>query len=202
MDIFKEIEVINNSDLNEKEKDALIKKKRDRIITQLMFLVYSSARQYRSLPNYEDLVQEGLIGLIKATRKFEWRKFPNFFIYCRQWIINGILKAASRFDVVYNPNKIKVIYAEPLEEEIDLENNPDDIYFTNEIRKNVIRETNKLPERERSVVKQYFGIGKYDETTLQEIGAQYNLSRERVRQIKDNALCRLKNRKSIKEMGE
>ncbi len=49
----------------------------------------------------------------------------------------------------------------------------------------------QLTPRERNIVKMFFGIG-CQEQTLEEIGAKFNLSRERVRQIKEKAIRRLK----------
>ena len=49
-----------------------------------------------------------------------------------------------------------------------------------------------LNERERRVVKAFYGIGE-PELTLEEIGNKYGLTRERVRQIKEKAIRRLRN---------
>ncbi len=51
-----------------------------------------------------------------------------------------------------------------------------------------------LNERERNIITAYFGIGQ-PEMTLDEIGMKYGLTRERVRQIKEKALRRLRNNK-------
>lgn len=48
-----------------------------------------------------------------------------------------------------------------------------------------------LQERERDIVKMFFGIG-CAEMTLEEIGDQFGLTRERVRQIKEKAIRRLR----------
>jgi len=54
------------------------------------------------------------------------------------------------------------------------------------------RTLDTLSEREKEVVKLYFGIGEDTAHTLEEIGQRFNLTRERVRQIKEKALRRLK----------
>ena len=50
-------------------------------------------------------------------------------------------------------------------------------------------------DREREILKMFFGIG-CQEMTLEEIGAKFDLTRERVRQIKEKAIRRLKGQKS------
>lgn len=54
------------------------------------------------------------------------------------------------------------------------------------------RSLDTLTDRQKDVVKLYFGIGVRHEMSLAEIGEKYGISRERVRQIKDKALRRLK----------
>jgi RNA polymerase primary sigma factor len=49
-----------------------------------------------------------------------------------------------------------------------------------------------LAERERDILKMFFGIGT-QEMTLEEIGDQFGLTRERVRQIKEKAIRKLRN---------
>ncbi|MDE6165571.1 MAG: sigma-70 family RNA polymerase sigma factor, partial [Muribaculaceae bacterium] len=53
----------------------------------------------------------------------------------------------------------------------------------------------QLHERERQILKLFFGIG-CQEMTLEEIGVKFDLTRERVRQIKEKAIRRLKGSKS------
>ncbi|MDD3094922.1 MAG: RNA polymerase sigma factor RpoD/SigA [Candidatus Neomarinimicrobiota bacterium] len=56
-----------------------------------------------------------------------------------------------------------------------------------------------LKEREREVIKMYFGIDREYALTLNEIGEEFNLTRERVRQIKEKAIRRLRHKsRSIK----
>lgn len=59
------------------------------------------------------------------------------------------------------------------------------------LREEIERALKILSDRESKVVKAYFGIG-MPEMTLDEIGDKYNLSRERVRQIKEKAIRRLR----------
>lgn len=59
------------------------------------------------------------------------------------------------------------------------------------LRKEIDRAIDLLNDREQKVVKAFFGIGS-PEMTLEEIGDKYNLTRERVRQIKEKAIRRLR----------
>ena len=59
------------------------------------------------------------------------------------------------------------------------------------LRKEIDRAIDLLNDREQKVVRAFFGIGT-PEMTLEEIGDKYNLTRERVRQIKEKAIRRLR----------
>ena len=59
------------------------------------------------------------------------------------------------------------------------------------LRKEIDRAIELLNDREQKVVRAFFGIGS-PEMTLEEIGDKYNLTRERVRQIKEKAIRRLR----------
>lgn len=63
------------------------------------------------------------------------------------------------------------------------------------LSKEVNRALEHLNPRERDILKMFFGIG-CQEMTLEEIGAKFDLTRERVRQIKEKAIRRLKGQKS------
>ncbi|MFM7767704.1 MAG: sigma-70 family RNA polymerase sigma factor, partial [Bacteroidota bacterium] len=58
--------------------------------------------------------------------------------------------------------------------------------------KEIDRSLSTLTEREREVIRLFFGIGMAHGLTLEEIGAKFDLTRERVRQIKEKAIRRLK----------
>lgn len=63
------------------------------------------------------------------------------------------------------------------------------------LSREVERALRQLHEREREIIKMFFGIG-CPEMSLEEIGAKFDLTRERVRQIKEKAIRRLKGQKS------
>ena len=63
------------------------------------------------------------------------------------------------------------------------------------LSKEVDRALRQLYDREREILKMFFGIG-CPEMTLEEIGTKFDLTRERVRQIKEKAIRRLKGQKS------
>lgn len=63
----------------------------------------------------------------------------------------------------------------------------------------VDRALSTLTERERDIVKYFFGIGA-GEMTLEEIGEQFGLTRERVRQIKEKAIRRLRHSSRSKQL--
>lgn len=60
---------------------------------------------------------------------------------------------------------------------------------------------NTLQIRETEVLKLYFGIGSQSAHTLEEIGSRFNLTRERVRQIKEKALAKLKHSSRSKRLA-
>ena len=63
------------------------------------------------------------------------------------------------------------------------------------LAKEVNRALQQLGDRERDILKMFFGLG-CQEMPLEEIGAKFDLTRERVRQIKEKAIRRLKGQKS------
>jgi RNA polymerase sigma factor (sigma-70 family) len=203
MDMFKSIDDFKtSSDLPQDKIDSIVTKKQDDIINKLSFLVYNQARQYRNFPNYDDVVQEGFIGLLKAVRRFKWERFPNFFVFSDQWIRHYVKRAASRFDVVYNPNRDRVVYAEPGEDEADPDGSPDEILWSREREEGIGKILNELPERDKIIVCKIFGLGGYKPQTLREIRPLFGLSHERIRQIKNSVLGKLKKNQELQSINE
>jgi len=60
------------------------------------------------------------------------------------------------------------------------------------LQKEIERSLSTLTEKEREVIRYFFGIGMNHGLTLEEIGTKFDLTRERVRQIKEKAIRRLR----------
>ena len=70
--------------------------------------------------------------------------------------------------------------------------NPDHTLITESLRREVERVLFTLTTREADVIRLYFGLAGEQPLTLEEIGERFDLTRERVRQIKEKAIRRLK----------
>lgn len=91
-------------------------------------------------------------------------------------LVNGDESSSSMYDVLPNdslPGPEKALVMESLRKEIE-------------------RSLSTLTSREGDVVRMYFGLGEKSPLTLEEIGERFDLTRERVRQIKEKAIRRLK----------
>lgn len=64
--------------------------------------------------------------------------------------------------------------------------------YVESLRREIERSLNTLTDRQRDVIKYYFGIGVEHPMSLEDIGEQFGLTRERVRQIKDKAINKLR----------
>lgn len=72
------------------------------------------------------------------------------------------------------------------------ENTPDSDLISDSLRKEVQRALSTLTQREADVLSYYFGLNGLSAMTLEEIGEKFQLTRERVRQIKEKAVRRLR----------
>ena len=77
-------------------------------------------------------------------------------------------------------------------EDKNIEGTDMDLTYTDSLRVEVERSLSRLSERERQVIKMFFGIGCKEALSLEQIGEILDLSTERVRQIKEKALSRLR----------
>ena len=77
---------------------------------------------------------------------------------------------------------------------------PDEPLMAESLKDEIRQSLDTLKERERQVIKMYFGIDRDYALTLNEIGEEFSLTRERVRQIKEKAIRRLRHRSRSKSL--
>jgi RNA polymerase primary sigma factor len=70
---------------------------------------------------------------------------------------------------------------------------PEDMLVESSRTEDIETALSSLNPREEDIIRRYFGLGGQQPHTLEEIGARYHLTRERVRQIRDRAIWRLRN---------
>ena len=85
--------------------------------------------------------------------------------------------SSSMYDVLQNPES----------------NNPEKDLIAESLRSEIERSLSTLKMREADVIRLYFGLSDQPPMTLAEIGLRFDLTRERVRQIKEKAIRKLKN---------
>lgn len=193
--------------LLKKCKKGNLKAKNEILEANLRF-VFDIAKHYtgRGVP-ISELISDGNMGLLRAIEKFDESKDVKFISYAVWWIRQAMLESIKR------RNAINFVEIEPnTDNDVSMdkkliEDDEDDTYFNNDFsnendekeseikigQKNiVIKLLNVLDERERDVIESYYGINDKKELTLTDIGKKYNLSSERVRQIKKKGLMKLR----------
>lgn len=240
----KEVELANR--IAEGDQSA-----KNELVEANLRLVVSLARHYQGCGlSYQDLIQEGNIGLIKAAEKFDVSKGFRFSTYASWWIKQALSRAIAdqsrtiRIPVHMTENinkfkkaerellsqlnrepKIKEIadamgisekqakeiqsyVIEPTSLDIQVGDDDDttigsfieDTHFVNP-ESAYIKESNgdvvnavldTLSDREANILRLRFGIGGKKAMTLEEVGKEYGLTRERIRQIEAKALRKLR----------
>jgi len=82
----------------------------------------------------------------------------------------------------------------------ELQPSPDHFLMDESLKAEIEQALSTLSEREAEVIKLYFGLDKENSLTLEEIGERFNLTRERVRQIKEKAIRRLRHTSRSKNL--
>ena len=77
---------------------------------------------------------------------------------------------------------------------------PDDVYLKTAVKENIEEALQSLSEREARILKLRFGVGNGNEHTLEEVGRQFGVTRERIRQIEAKAIRKLRKPKRLKKL--
>ena len=195
--------------LLKKCKKGNLKAKNEILEANLRF-VFDIAKHYtgRGVP-ISELISDGNMGLLRAIEKFDESKDVKFISYAVWWIRQAMLESIKR------RNAINFVEIEPntdndssMDKKL-IEDDEDDVSFNNDFsnendeksmeasenQRNIITSLiGTLSDRERDIVENYYGINDKKELTLTDIGKKYNLSSERVRQIKLNAIRKLRSK--------
>lgn len=169
----------------------------NKLVNHNLKFVVSIAKKYRDrgVP-FEDLISEGNMGLYHAAEKYDGRRETKFITYAVWWIKNSINEIIKDYasnneinvdDFIFDKKKSIEYHQELINEEFEEELN--NIQSRNDSVEELLK---CLQERERKIVTMFFGLKGTKEMNLDEIGQSMSLSMERVRQIKDVALIKLK----------
>lgn len=178
----------------------------NRLIEANLRFVVSVAKQYQhqGLP-MEDLVSEGNIGLMKAATKFDASRglrFVNYaVVFVRQQIEKALKAEGSEKRVESAAGGQTRSVDAPLGRRSNMSllsvladanvAQADERVYNSAVAAAVEHALQSLGERESRVINAYFGIDQ-EYLTMAEIAADMGLKRERVRQIRDRAVRRLK----------
>ena len=136
-------------------------------------------QKYRRIPNVEEIATELQIDIIEVS---ETIKIGNSHMSLDAPLQHG--EDSKLMDVLHD----------------DDQEQPDNGVLEISLQEEINKTLATLSDREKEVIKLYFGIGEDTAHTLEEIGQRFNLTRERVRQIKEKALRSLKHSSRSKRL--
>ena len=203
----------------ERDLSERIRKGDERALNKLveanLRFVVAIARQYKGKGlSMEDLVSEGNIGLMKAAGKYDagrGLRFVNYAVVFVRQQIEKALKAESAEQRVENrrDGQTRSVDA-PLGAKTNMSllsvlvdgnaSLADERVYKASVEQAVMAALQTLDERELKVVNACFGVGQ-EALTMAEIAEDMGLKRERVRQIRDRAVRRMKKAYKLRVKG-
>jgi RNA polymerase primary sigma factor len=182
---------------------------RNRLIRHTMGLVHQEARRAdRGYGDAEDLAQECVPGLIRAIEKYDPALGVPFISYAAHWIGQRISVGRLKRPAVRIPQNAALLgkrvdvlsldfeYGDgegsTLAETLDGETPADADLLQDDRQETLDLLLSVLNEREAGIVLDYYGFGARHPQELEIIGNRQGVSRERIRQIRDRALQKLR----------
>ncbi len=167
---------------------------RDYITTCNMGLVLNMAQncKYGSL-EYGELVSEGSMALLRVTECYDYRLGFHFSTYACRAIGKSFSRLAKK---QYKLSRISYVNYDPaLEIDTTCQQLREERVLDSirQIRYYILGERGNLSEVEKKVLKMRFSVGEYNgnQMTLKDIGQELGLSKERIRQIQNQAVGKL-----------
>lgn len=187
---------------------------REKLITANLKFVPKVAKQFKGcgLP-FADIIEEGNIGLIKAIDRFDPEKDNKVISYAVWWIRKTIMEAIEKRSVIDAENIDDIYNTSYKNDEITNEDNQSRIIVPEKFDSNEYEETpydikqvieelfDGVPERERFILSDYYGLDGCSPKTLDELGQEFNLTKERIRQLNEKALKKMRSNALLKNIN-
>ncbi len=266
--IWERIEVLSlRKEAMETEEDKQriqeeLELERQKIINANLRLVISIAKKYRDKDlSFMELVDEGILGMMEAIKRFDYKRGFRFTTYGAWWIqlvisqatfdqtrniripmhLCGMLKKYRKLENKYNGkysdsekheriladlgvthekfNSVLMVDSHNISSfDLNLDDKQEPSIIDNyidtlqlampeqDLEKLDIKDTlhsviSDLSPRERKIITMRFGLNNSKEATLEEISKNIGITRERVRQIQNSVLLKLKNHTGLEEFS-
>jgi len=173
---------------------------RNKLVSANLKFVASIAKKYLGLGlSYGELIAEGNIGLIKAMDTFDGDKGYKVISYSVWWIKQAILEAIKKRNVM-DTEDLPMLNLKENNLDIEEPSETDEYSFDEEESNDKIHDDKKmvgllmnfLSDKEKNIISQYYGLNGRKPKTLEEIGNELGISKERVRQINKNSFLKMR----------
>jgi RNA polymerase sigma factor (sigma-70 family) len=179
MDNISHIKVLSREEERELLRMAIERgdmKARNKIVEHNLRLVAYVAKSYARNENvFSELYAEGYTVLFHAIDRFDLSKETKFSTYATWWLRQSMSK------YLQNRRSDGEIH------DLEMEHKGSDSFERSEVIKLIRDCLYILTDREADIIKRRFGIG-CEEETLDQIGTDYGLSKERIRQVQEKAM--------------